>query len=310
MIRTQLSAPDSSSLRRRSVVAPLAGALVALLCASGATAQTEVSRRVAAAADGTVTVSNISGSVVVRGWDREEVEVTGTLGRSVERLRLDSVAGRVDVEVELPRRSHNDGDADLEIRVPRGSRLELELVSARAAVADLSGDVRVETVSGSIEVTGAARAVELESVSGSIEVDSRSRLIDAETVSGSIYVVGALGEVAASTVSGSIEITGDKLSRLRLESVSGTIELAGSLAPRADVEIECHSGSVEIELPAAVSARFEISTYSGRIRNDFGPEAQKVGRYTPESQLEFTAGGGDGRVRIETFSGRVDLRRR
>jgi hypothetical protein len=41
-----------------------------------------IDRRLEAAPDGMVTVSNTSGSVEVTGWSRNEVEVTGKLGRA------------------------------------------------------------------------------------------------------------------------------------------------------------------------------------------------------------------------------------
>ena len=43
----------------------------------------EVDRKLDAAADGSVHISNISGSVSVEGWGRNEVQVTGTLGLSL-----------------------------------------------------------------------------------------------------------------------------------------------------------------------------------------------------------------------------------
>ena len=54
--------------------------------APAATAAEEVSRTMDAAADGHVHISNISGSVSVSGWSRNEVEVTGEIGPKVEEL--------------------------------------------------------------------------------------------------------------------------------------------------------------------------------------------------------------------------------
>lgn len=67
---------------------------------------------------------------------------------------------------------------------------------------------------------------------------------------------------------------------------------------------------LELDLPSSTSARFDVSTYSGSIHNELGPPAKKTGRYTPGKELKFTLGGGDGRVRVENFSGSISLRRR
>ena len=45
-----------------------------------------IDRKVAADATGEVVISNVAGTIDVRGWDRNEVKVTGTLGRGVERV--------------------------------------------------------------------------------------------------------------------------------------------------------------------------------------------------------------------------------
>lgn len=299
----------SRFLHRRHVSA-VTFLVAACTVATSAGAQTEVSRRVPASPTGSVVVSNLAGSVVVRGWDRAEVEVTGTLERDVERLDVEASGDGVEIEVILPSRGRNHGSADLELRVPSRSRVRLELVSASARVAEVTGEVRIESVSGGVEVDGEPSSIDVETVSGGIEIRSQSAAVSAESVSGGLRLVGVRGEVHGSTVSGGIEIRGEALGRVRLDSVSGTIDLDASLAPRADLSLETHSGSIDLALPDTVSARFEASTYSGRIRNALGPSAQKTGRYTPESQLEFSAGAGDASVRLETFSGSIEIRKR
>ena len=77
-----------------------------------------------------------------------------------------------------------------------------------------------------------------------------------------------------------------------------------------DVDIERVSGEVELLLDPDVSADIQVSSFSGEIENDFGPEAESVSRYTSEKELRFETGGGDARISIETLSGNVYLRRR
>src|SRR5262245_41709501 len=84
-----------------------------------------IDRKVAADANGEVIISNVSGTIDVRGWDRNEVQVTGTVGRGVERVDVDTGKGRTVVKVVLPRGSSHDGSADIEVSVPKGSRVEV-----------------------------------------------------------------------------------------------------------------------------------------------------------------------------------------
>ncbi len=51
-----------------------------------------IDRKVAADANGEVVISNVSGTIDVRGWDRNEVQVTGHLGRGVERVDVKRAA--------------------------------------------------------------------------------------------------------------------------------------------------------------------------------------------------------------------------
>jgi len=68
---------------------------IALIAAAPAAwAGTPINERAAADPAGQVEISNIAGSVVVTGWDRAEVEVTGELGKGAERLEF-SRAGKL-----------------------------------------------------------------------------------------------------------------------------------------------------------------------------------------------------------------------
>lgn len=273
-------------------------------------AGSEIERVVEARPDGLVTISNVAGSVVVIGWDRNEVEVTGTLGRGVEELDVESRGRSVEIEVDLVSRSRGrDGNADLEIRVPRGSELDVEVVSAEVEISEVEGEVTVESVSGAIDVEGAPKELDVESVSGAIDIDAEVEQVVAESVSGEIRLRGAMREIEAETVSGEIDIEAGEIAQAELSTTSGHIEIAGALAAGAEIEVESHSGSVELGLPSSTSARFDVATHSGRITNQLGPPPDR-NRYGPGKELEFSIGGGAARVTIDTFSGSVDLRRR
>lgn len=285
--------------------------VLALLLPTVGAAQTEVHRTVALDADGNVRINNIAGSVAVTGWDRKEVEISGTLGRNVEELAVDGDGRQVHIEVELPRRSRGDSDAHLEIKVPRGASVSIETVSADITGLDLDGRFEAESVSGSIDLEGNVRQAEVETVSGRIQVEAATEELSAESVSGNIELTGLRGSVEAETVSGSLILReASAIRHLELETVSGRIDFLGDFAPGAEIEISSHSGPILLELPSSLSARFKIETFSGGIDNEFGPQAERVDRYSPEKVLKFTAGGGDAEVSIETFSGRVELRRR
>lgn len=287
-------------------------ALAATLAAGLASASQTVDRTLPADPGAVVEIDIISGSVDVTGWDRPEVRVTGTVGDDVEELVVSGGGSRIEIEIDFPDgrrgwRGRQDLDAYLKISVPAGSRLEIETVSAPIEVKQVSGRIEAESVSGSVRVSGRPASVDAETVSGAITVDGAATQVSAESVSGSVRLTGVAGRLDAETVSGSLVVRAEVLDRIDVESVSGSLEIEGALAPRAQVEISSHSGNVTLRLPASVSASFDVSTFSGSIRNEFGPAAERTDRWAPGKRLEFTAGAGDAEVSIETFSGSVHL---
>ncbi len=65
----------------------------------------DISETLAADPDGEVSISNIAGSVEVRGWSRDQVEVTGRLGDDVEELIFERDGDEILIKVKVPKRN-------------------------------------------------------------------------------------------------------------------------------------------------------------------------------------------------------------
>ena len=57
----------------------------------------------------------------------------------------------------------------------------------------------------------------------------------------------------------------------------------------------------------ALDAEFNIETFNGEIDNCFGPKAQRTREHGPGNTLRFKQGNGDGRIRIKTLNGTVEV---
>lgn len=284
-----------------------------VLGAPAAWAGQAVDETVPAEPDARVAINNLAGSVVVTGWNRNEVRVTGTLGDDVERLEVSGGPGSVDIEVKIPEGRHSgrrDLASELEVWVPSGARLSVETVSASIRAEDLNGRLDLQSVSGDVTASGQPEEVELQTVSGEIHLSGLDTRVRANSVSGTIELDGVAGEVEAQVVSGDVMVSGDRLERGEFQAVSGDVHFIGDLAPGAHFEAQSHSGDVVLELPASVSARFEVTTFSGDVVNELGPEARRTSRHAPGKELEFSTGSGDARVSVNSFSGKVWLKRR
>lgn len=283
-------------------------AITAIACLLAATAHSEdVDRTIDAATDGDIEVSNISGSVTVEGWKRNEVEVTGTLGRNVEELLLERDGDDIRIKVKVPRNSGRGIDSELLIKVPQNSSLGIGTVSADIDVAGVRGEQSLHSVSGDVTTTSTGSDMKVESVSGDVEVtgDRADGEIKAGTVSGDITLTRISGEVKAEVVSGDVVVKDGSFSRASLETVNGEIEFHAALKKGGRLDIDSVNGSVDVEFSGDVSAEFSVDSFNGRIRNCFGPKAERSSKYAPGVELEFTEGGGDGRVKISTLNGNI-----
>jgi DUF4097 and DUF4098 domain-containing protein YvlB len=296
-------------MNRRKVMKRAALVLATVIAAPAwLAAQTTVDQKRPAAPDGTVSIENMAGSVKVTGWDKAEVQVKGSVGDGGE-LRFDASGKRTHVEIEA------DGNpmgikSHLEVFVPAGSSVDVEGFQATISVTGVLGSVSAETVNGSITQAGAAKHVELQSVNGDIEVAKAAGRIQAEAVNGTVTVRDASGELEASTVHGKLHVIGGSYERVEIESVAGPVRFEAALGARAALTVETVSGAVELLLPAGIGAEFAVSSFSGRITNELGPAAEKSGKWTPQSELNFTTGSGGARVTVETLSGAIGIRKR
>lgn len=276
-----------------------------------------IDRSYSFAADGTVEISNVRGSVTINGTNQNTISLSGSLGAG-SRLEIEGGESHLELRVESEREGGwfgNHGpqnDTTLVLNVPHAVALKLDLVSADSKVSGIDGkSLDVDNVSGRVQLSGAARNIEVDSVSGNVTLDvakagavERAHL---QTVSGDIHATGADGRVKLETVSGSISYSAPAVTEFNAESVSGTIDATAAPTKSARVRLETMSGHLRLHLPASLSARLSAETFSGNIKSDFGTVSKA--EYGPGSSLDARVGEGDARIETESFSGSIELRK-
>ncbi|HEY3655073.1 MAG TPA: DUF4097 family beta strand repeat-containing protein [Steroidobacteraceae bacterium] len=261
---------------------------------------------------GSIEIVNVAGSVDLSGWDRPEIEVTGTSGDKVERVDVTTSGTHSSVRV-VSHSGSSWGDANeahLTIHVPAKSAITATLVSADLKLKNLQGEMKLQTVSGDVsgEVGGDLHAA---TVSGNVRLKApAAKVIEVKTISGDIRLSGggeaAGSEVEITTISGNAEVELASLKRGRFKSVSGDLTVGFTLAEEGQIEGESVSGSQRFNFASVPAAEFDVQSLSGDISNCFGPKPLQS-RYGPGSRLAFKNGEGKGHVRIETKSGDVRL---
>lgn len=268
----------------------------------------EIDRTEAMPADGLVFVENMAGSIEFVTWDRAAVQLRGETGDQVEEVTVRSTGNGLQIRVANRSDASRVDGTDLYLKVPATASLEAESVSADITVRGSRGaNILLRTVSGDLSVGSASQRVELKTVSGDIGFDGTTPRAALETVSGDIVVVGAGGEVSAKTVSGEVSLDTGAIERGRFEAVSGDLTLSLSLSAGGRLGADSMSGDIELSLPGSQQAEFSAQSYSGSIHSDFGESAR--GSRGPGVVLEHREGEGGARIRLESFSGDISIRR-
>ena len=205
------------------------GTIAALTFTASASAQDvreEFHQTYPLAANGAVALHNLSGSVRITTWDRNEVKVDATKrADSQQRLNeakivVENTSDRVSIKTKYPSRDWDDDDdhgccnhvarVDYQVTIPAGASLDaVKLVSGDLEINGVGGEVHASSVSGDVQATGLRGRAEISSVSGDVKVTyagstDRLRL---NSVSGDVTAVlpgNASAEVSANTVSGDI----------------------------------------------------------------------------------------------------------
>ena len=287
-----------------------------------------LSRKVRVGRDARVSISNVSGDIVVSAVGGDEVSIDATKRGSrsdFDRVRIviDDRPGRVDIRTDygMPWNSNNVS-VDYNVAVPADASLDIHSVSGRIRIEGVKGSIRLASVSGNIVSTNTPKVEYLRSVSGEIELGgiSHDGTLSASTVSGNIALTGVKARALdLSTVSGEVRLRDAAVDSLTARSVSGNLEYAGRLAKSGRFEVNSHSGSVRLSLDDNTGFELNAVTFSGSIRSDFqmtigGDRNSDIrrgrGRRGPGESLQATYGDGSASLNLRTFSGSIVIAKR
>ena len=262
-------------------------------------AQEKIDRRLALDPDAYVKVFTLAGEVVVEGWDRDSIAVSG----SVERGRFDMGAAGSSAKMFVsPDDEADPGAARLTVRLPRRATVWVKTQSASVDVRGVSGTVDVYSVTGDVRVSGELRQLYAESMGGDIDIEVVAGSVRAKNAGGSIIFTGEARDLSLATVSGGISVMAPPVDRGRFETVTGDIEFDGGVSRGGSIGFLTHSGAVRLRLSPGLSAGLSVSTIEGSILNELSPRQPTRG-----NTLVFDVGDGGSDITVESFSGTVLL---
>jgi hypothetical protein len=211
-----------------------------------------------------VEISTIAGSVTVRGWDRAEVKVTGTLEPDVTALDIGRGGSTTTVEVRGPepgeRAKNVKLGATLEVFVPAGASVRVSALGAEIEVIGVEGVRELQTIGGTIRVKGGAGPVLASTLGGAITVEAPTTRVRFSTATGAVTITGIDGEVAGNTMGGSIRIAGSRLVDADLSTLNGDITIDATIAREGRLKAVAElGGRIELTVPADIEGRFSLS---------------------------------------------------
>lgn len=235
----------------------IAMALVAFALAATASAQ-DFQKTYRIGAGGQVRIGNVSGDVIVTGYDGDSIVVTGTKkGRDRDMIEIEDRSGtaNVDVGVRYPKNCNCDASIRFEVQVPRSVKYDFD------HIASVSGDVRVTGVTGRL---------------------------NASAVSGDVHITDVSGSVSASAVSGDVQVEINRLDGsddMKFNTVSGDVSvmLPGSLD--ADVDMSSFSGSIKTDFAIEVRSERYGSRNSARAKLGEGSRRLKMSSVSGDLSL-------------------------
>ncbi len=282
-------------------------------------------------ADGEITVSNISGDMVVtRGSGTSAtVEIVKT-ARAETSEDAKALLGLVTVDVmergpraEIKTRYPSEEDlrgrnrrninvnVDFNITVPAQARVSLHSISGSLSVRDIAGPLMLDTISGSIRLANTGRTASAKSISGDVEMSDTTAegTLNGGTISGTVTLRRIKARsLALSSVSGAVVLEDVNSERIDAQSVSGDVRFAGDFEPNGRYEFTSHSGSVKLAVGSGTGFQIEATTFSGGIQSDL-PLTLDGGRRSRNS-LRGRYGNGSAILDLTSFSGSIIITKR
>lgn len=283
-------------------------------------------KTVSLARDGEVILTNISGSIDVKTWDRGEVKIdalkvskASTVSNAKEnaakvQIIVEKEGNILKIETEYPenkkqwKRDSINVSVDYKLTIPAKASVKINSVSGNVDLEGIGGAVKVKPVSGNVTINNAHKGVDIDGVSGDIDVRNITGDAYLKAISGKVEARGIRGSITASVVSGRIDLRDvSAADKVDASAISGSIVFEGDIKDDGRYTLTNHSGNVEMIIPSSSGFEFEAKTFSGTIRSDF--EVRVSGEIS-KRKISGIVNKGGAFVRLVTFSGSVYLKKR
>ena len=263
------------------IIISLAGPLQAHEVTSR-TASSENERSMPVDSRASITLCVMSGTLTVRGWDKNEVRARSTDADKIEFRRVDKAkdpsvpATRVDVMVVVNHGPKGDCQslADVEMDVPKDATVQVQTRDGDIYISGVAG-AYAGSQNGDISIERATKFVEAGVVGGNISLKDSTGRINLSSAGGGVDVhnvrpLSPDDTIDVGTVSGDIQIDHVTNQKLAAKTVNGTITMMGPLAKTGQYGFTTMGGDVILNMPRDASFTLHARVSErGDIVSDF-----------------------------------------
>lgn len=149
--------PYLPATRTRASFAAFTALFLVFVISASAFAQQKVSRKFPAGKNVRIELKNLSGTITVETWAREEIRITATMEAPAVQFNPRQTEGGLVIDIVGDNRGRGDvGDVNFKIQVPARSSVDLETRSGQINVSNIQGElVRAHVwTSGDITLSG------------------------------------------------------------------------------------------------------------------------------------------------------------
>ncbi len=243
-------------------------------------------------------VHNANGKTQIIGEEREDIEIhICKQSRAESRaaaeelvqemgIKSDVIAGRTEIESDIPRRWNRHGRVNLSVKVPRHA------------------DVEVTSSNGRVSVEGVCAAVNARTSNGSLCIRDIIGDLQVTTANAKVRCQCTQGRMTARSSNGKLELR-EHTGPMDASTSNGSIQASLSCIDREGITLATSNGRILLELPDEVNADLDIRVDNGVIRND-----REVESPSPDSagRVRGKLGRGGPLVKLRTSNGTISVR--
>ncbi len=125
-----------------------------LVSTSPVSAQRKFSKSYPASKNIRLQLTNRTGTITVRGWDKEEVQISAVLERPVANITPRNLSGTIVIDVVRDNKGRNEvGDVNFSVYVPYDSSIDIETMIGNLQVSNVQGGLVRAHISSEGDIT-------------------------------------------------------------------------------------------------------------------------------------------------------------